>query len=488
MSGRRAELALGPGVAVKLVDAALSSRPDLRFRLVREVTAAARISSAHVVSILDHGFTTGGRAFIVMERLHGSDLGQRLARTRWMTPDELASIILPACAGLEAGHALGIVHGNIEPENVFLHEADGRLVIKLLNFGMMKSLDATPEAVGSRAALGHSTYASPERVQGHVADPRSDLYSLGLVAYRCLAGHLPLEHAAMGPGRHAPGPRSTSNPSVPASLDEWFAGMLRHDPDARLCQSAAEFASSFAAACGPSLRPAVGLPRLAERPSDAELSSAAAIGPRAAEPRAIEPTAIRPRAIRPRVLRVGRARATLGSAILVAAAGATFWFWPRLREATPPLEPRGALKPPASGASPSTVHVTLSVFPREAILTLDGQRLDHNPFSTTRTADTAIHRLRAEAPGHEPTEREIRLDRDATLELRLSPVAAASHGAPSANPALNGEPRHSARPNRLATTPHPQPIDGPVPAEARPERQTSKRPLLVDRSNPWQEP
>lgn len=441
----RAQLALGADVAVKLLDSDLSSSAEWRFRLVQEVSAASRIDPAHVVRILDHGLSTGGRGFIVMERLQGIDLDQHLAQTPMMTPNDTAAIVIPVCAGLAAGHALGVVHGNIEPGNIFLHEAGDTVVVKLLNFAMPRNGD----------------------FEARAADRHSDLYALAVVAYRCLAARLPFQGTMPAGGWPPPVPPSTFNTAVSAELDAWFADTLRNGLDTPLCKSAFELGETFAAACGDRV-PGASAARRPEAPSTA------------------------PRAKCTTVPKRGRARATLGGAVLVATASAILGLWLRHRGVSSgALEPGDTARPAAPDAPgpPLAIHIHLSVMPPEATLTLDGQRLGFNPFSTTRSADGALHRLRAEAPGYRSIERDISLSRDLTLELMLSPVAAPSPEAASAGRALR-EPLRSTSLNRIMRTPQPSsvPVDELAAREAMPELPARKKlPLSVDRTNPWLE-
>jgi eukaryotic-like serine/threonine-protein kinase len=491
-------LALGTEIAIKFLDAELSRRSDIRSRFAQEATAAARIKSAHVVSILDFGFTEGGRGFIVMERLCGEDLGQHLARTYTLSPEELAPIITQACRGLGKAHALGIIHRDIKPENLFLNEEEEGIVIKLLDFGIAKHVDATPShRTDTGQLLGTPLYMSPEQALGRPLDTRTDLYSLAIVAYRSLAGRPPFVHRATGElivsiSTEVPPPPSLFNPNVPEALDAWFAAMLVKDPEARLCQTAASLAESFSAACqgiapdtGASLGfsatlPGSSAPTVSEVPGGAarrrERSKVAAGGRATPSP----PRGTLRRRVAPAALLLG-----------VAVAG----FWLALRQIM--HEPPAQLALPAQPGErvpPPPVKVLLGAMPREATLYLDGERLANNPITLSRPGETSARRLRAEAPGFQAAEREVTLDRNDSFELVLSPSLPSpeTQAPPTALPPAASSPvTRSSAPGGSApketARPRPRPARPPsaLPAPADSAPKPSKRPRGIDRSNPW---
>jgi hypothetical protein len=479
-----AHLALGTDIAIKFLDSELSSRSDIRSRFAQEATAAARIKSTHVVGILDYGFTAGGRGFIVMERLRGEDLGQHLARTYTMLPAELAPIIAQACRGLGKAHALGIIHRDIKPENLFLHDEEGAIVVKLLDFGIAKNVDANEvtHKTDTGQILGTPLYMSPEQALGRPLDTRSDLYSLAVVAYRCLAGRPPFVHRATGElivsisTAIAP-PPSSFNPGVSASLDAWFAAMLLKDPHARLCQTAADLGDSFAAACRGVMADSgapLGFSATMPGGSTPTLSddSEPALRQLRREPRATQPKR------RSRWLMLAP---PLGLAIALTVAAIA---WRGAREEQPSPEPNPIV---ASSAQPSpapsqrSVNVHIDALPREAVLYLDGQRLPSNPFSAAKPLDPAPHRLRAEAPGYGAVERDLTLERDVHVELALSrvdPPKRELHSPPAQRTKAPGAQPRKDKPTPTPAPPRPEPERTPTP---------SKRPLSIDRTNPWQD-
>ncbi|SDT32143.1 serine/threonine-protein kinase [Actinoplanes derwentensis] len=172
-------------VAVKVMLSAVAGDPDFAKRFEAEATSMARINHPAVAAIHDFG-RDQGVLFLVMEFVDGESLAQRLARGR-LAPDETMRLIEQAAAGLQAVHDQGLVHRDIKPANLLVRR-DGTVVIT--DFGIARHESAS-QLTASGAILGTPTYLSPEQVRGEPAGPLSDVYSLGLVAYECLAGEKP---------------------------------------------------------------------------------------------------------------------------------------------------------------------------------------------------------------------------------------------------------------------------------------------------------
>jgi serine/threonine-protein kinase len=250
-------LSLETQIAIKFLNSDLSRRHDVLARFAREATSAARINSPYVVGILDSGFTDDGHGFIAMELLRGEDLGRRLARLGTLTLNETAALVTQVARGLAKAHAVGVVHRDLKPENIFVVEEDEALTVKILDFGIAKSIgpEAATHKTDTGQLLGTPLYMSPEQALGRPLDSRSDLYSLAVVAYRCLTGRPPFTHNAVGElivavSTHAPPPPSDFNPELSPEIDSWFASALAKDPNARICQKASEVGESFGQACG----------------------------------------------------------------------------------------------------------------------------------------------------------------------------------------------------------------------------------------------
>jgi eukaryotic-like serine/threonine-protein kinase len=249
-------LTLDTEVAVKFMSAELGSNAQAAARFEREAKAAARIKSPHVVRIFDHGISAAGVPFITMELLSGEDLGSIIKRRGALAPDFVRAVVIQAARGLTAAHKVGTVHRDIKPENVFISDEDGEPFVRLLDFGIAKqAAEGDHGLTGSRDMLGTPYTMSPEQVMStRAVDPRSDLWSLAVVAYRALTTRWPFEGEGLGQllvninaGRFRPA--TALQPGLPATVDAWFSRALAHQPEARF-PSAREMAEAFSLALG----------------------------------------------------------------------------------------------------------------------------------------------------------------------------------------------------------------------------------------------
>ncbi|GIE94143.1 serine/threonine-protein kinase [Paractinoplanes rishiriensis] len=177
---------LGRTVAVKAMLPTVAGDPDFGRRFLAEAKAMAQVHHPAVASIHDYG-RSGAIAYLVMEFIDGESLAQALAGNRRIAPADTMRLIAQAADGLQAVHARGMVHRDVKPANLMLRR-DGSVV--LTDFGIARRPDAS-RLTASGAILGTPSYLSPEQVLGQEATARSDIYSLGLTAYECLAGEKP---------------------------------------------------------------------------------------------------------------------------------------------------------------------------------------------------------------------------------------------------------------------------------------------------------
>ncbi|MBL8612530.1 MAG: serine/threonine protein kinase, partial [Myxococcales bacterium] len=181
---------LGQSVAIKAIrgDVPLTGAELTRFE--REARAAAQLKSRHSVRVFDIDTAPNGITYIAMELLAGAELSAELRRGP--TTGEIVDWVVQVCDALQEAHDLGIVHRDIKPENVFIAREGERRVAKLLDFGISKVLSESPAGTTvNSSVMGTPEYMSPEQIRARRVDHRTDIFSIGVVLYRALAGRLP---------------------------------------------------------------------------------------------------------------------------------------------------------------------------------------------------------------------------------------------------------------------------------------------------------
>lgn len=256
---------LGTRVAVKFIDAQYASSDDIRQRFINEAKAAARLRSKHVVQVYDQGVSDDGRPYIVMEFLLGEALDVRLEREHRLSPQDAARMMLQVARALSKAHEASIVHRDLKPENIFLvhDDEDHTDIVKVVDFGIAKFTDnqggASTGSTRTGAVLGTPHYMSPEQARGlRSLDFRTDLWSMGVIGYRCIVGRLPFEGEAVGDllvniCTAEPATPSVVEPTVPAGFDDWVRRALSRDPKNRF-GSAMELAEALCGVCSIDVR------------------------------------------------------------------------------------------------------------------------------------------------------------------------------------------------------------------------------------------
>jgi serine/threonine-protein kinase len=226
-------------VVVKFLAAEGADRAEAEARFAREAAAAAAVKSPHVVQVFDHGVTANGTRYIVMELLEGRDLAMHLAANGAMSPRDVAAVIAQAAKALSKAHQAGVIHRDIKPENVFLCDGDGgEMFVKVLDFGIAKREQQVTSKTTTGQVVGTPYYMSPEQILGErPIDLRTDIWSLGVVAFEALTGKRPFDGATVGSitlAIHQSTPRpSALVPTIPAALDGWFARACARVPEDR---------------------------------------------------------------------------------------------------------------------------------------------------------------------------------------------------------------------------------------------------------------
>ncbi|HEX2876381.1 MAG TPA: serine/threonine-protein kinase [Polyangiaceae bacterium] len=262
----------GMGVVVAARDQVLDRRVAIKFllpklagsdtavqRFVREARAATRVTSEHVVRLLEIEKLPSGTPFFVMEYLEGSDLRALLRERGPLAPSLAVDYVLQALQAVAEGHVKGIVHRDIKPGNLFLTaRADGTALIKVLDFGIAKTLDeASSESTSLTSSddvrLGSPAYMPPEQLQNpRNVDKRSDIWSIGATLYELLCGRPPFEaqgYLELASRILSQPPVPLSEQPVPNTLPKGLEAVLRRclekDRHARYA-NAAELAAALA--------------------------------------------------------------------------------------------------------------------------------------------------------------------------------------------------------------------------------------------------
>lgn len=188
-------------VALKVLRAEYSTKPELVSRFQQEAISASRIKHPNVLDVFDFGQLEDGSFFLAMEYLSGRDLAAELSESGTIAPERAVRIGLQMCRALAAAHSRGVVHRDLKPENVFLHlTEDGDEIVKIVDFGIaqLKGKDEKEEGIPRKRRLtrtgmifGTPEYMSPEQSKGIAVDLRSDIYALGVILYEMVTGAVP---------------------------------------------------------------------------------------------------------------------------------------------------------------------------------------------------------------------------------------------------------------------------------------------------------
>jgi serine/threonine-protein kinase len=218
-------------VALKVLNPSFPSTKDPGFqqRFLREASLTSKLRHPNTVTVIDYGQTDDGIYYIAMEYLEGRTLAQVLAQSGPLPWTRVIAIVQQVCRSLREAHGIGIVHRDLKPANIILlNEADQDLV-KVLDFGLVKSIAEgesqalSPEITQSGTFLGSPQYMAPEQAR-NVADARSDIYSLGVVMYQMLQGRPPFvarDHLELifAHCKEPPPPFNSLRPHIPVPAD-----------------------------------------------------------------------------------------------------------------------------------------------------------------------------------------------------------------------------------------------------------------------------
>ena len=232
-------------VALKVVRAELLGDADARQRFRREAQIVAGLQHPSIVSVFDFGTLPDGGAYLVMELVRGEDLRRVLQREGRLEPERAVRILTAVCGAIEAAHREGVLHRDLKPENILL--PGGAVVAKVLDFGVAKvvreeigggeTMAADPSLITAAGMIvGTPAYMAPEQLRGMTPDIRSDIFSLGVIAFEMLTGELPFGRGSLADIvlAHARGvPAFPKRHAVPAALEHAVRTALETDPDKR---------------------------------------------------------------------------------------------------------------------------------------------------------------------------------------------------------------------------------------------------------------
>jgi CRP-like cAMP-binding protein len=245
-------------VAIKVLhptSAIADERRIARFRI--EGIAACRLNHPNAVEVIDFGVSSTGVAYLVMELLRGYTLGYELRLHGKLSPERCVAVIGPVCAALAEAHGAGIVHRDIKPDNVFLHQTKRGEVVKVVDFGVAKLLDQVAiegldEVTQPGAFVGTPRYMAPELLLDLPFDGKADVYSVGVMLYHMLCGEWPFPRASgslmsvLAQVGASPRALRQINPDLSESIERVVMEALAREPDAR--PNAKALGAGFAAA------------------------------------------------------------------------------------------------------------------------------------------------------------------------------------------------------------------------------------------------
>jgi serine/threonine-protein kinase len=493
----------GARVAVKTILPQHTANEEFTARFMREAQAGATITSERIARVFEIGTTLDGSPFMAMELLEGASV-DKVLRARGPLPfAEAADYVIQACEAIAEAHARGFIHRDLKPSNLFLAERPGGgAILKVLDFGISKRMrldDArgeTPTLTATDSALGSPTYMSPEQFRdAKRVDHRTDIWSLGLILHRMIAGRPAFE--ADSAGAHLamivsepPAPLRKHRPDAPAALEEVVSRCLQRDL-ARRYQNVGQLVLALAPFAPPSSQPIIARVIATVGREAADASALAPLIDR--EATTIARPAGRPQpAISELPARIStpgtpmaawtpdtRAPKPAGSLKVAAAAAialgtlAAVLVVPRLSGPAAKSAPLAAsalvtesapvtasalvtASATAAASAPAEISVQVSIQPPGATLELDGAPLRETRFKLPR--DGASHTLVARAPGYVEEARDVVANTDAAIAIALRRApAGASHRTTGAPPPA------------LAPAPAPEPPQAPRPEAKKPK-------------------
>jgi len=458
-------------VAIKLLNPQMSSASMIE-RFHREAITASQIGHEGIAQVTDLGTTSDGEPFLVMELLEGESLATRLKASGALPIEDACELGCAILSPLSAAHRAGIVHRDLKPDNVFLVRQSRGEMVKLLDFGISRTVDRDGEfrLTTTGLVLGTPYYMSPEQARGdNAVTPAADLYAFGVMLYEMLIGVVPIQadnynqlmYRVMVGEYIRPRER---RPELPVELEDVLVHALALAPADRPA-SALALEQALLPFCRPAFREHASMtssPSLSLTPLPSLRIGAGAGGSdrtMLADSAALHDARnalTRPDASHVRAARARRGKlvAAVAGVVVVGLAGLTAALLRHSEPApapspaatsltapsvaalpTPGAAPATGSAAPATG-TPATITLRFAVDPLGAAIVIDGQPVNGSEIVVPR--DAADHALRITAPGHMPHDETLRFDESQRVTVQLRPNPAPGRGKPrpdSATPA-----------------------------------------------------
>jgi eukaryotic-like serine/threonine-protein kinase len=268
------DLFTGAEIAIKVLREELIGNPDAAARFEREAIHTSALAGPRAVRVLDVGVADSGRPYMAMERLYGMDLDQILQEQGPLPIEQAVYFVMQACEAMKEPHARGIVHRDLKPSNLFAATIDGRLVLKVLDFGISRTKDRASRLTRTLTTIGTPSYMSPEQARCEEdLDERSDVWSLGVILYELVTGTVPFVAAsptatAIAVCSSPPVPPTSYRADLPPAVEAVILRALEKERDKRYPSVGALAAALEPTVIGPllpTLRTTVDDPRAERR-------------------------------------------------------------------------------------------------------------------------------------------------------------------------------------------------------------------------------
>ncbi len=460
---RATERSLGREVAIKVLPFTFAFDADFVERFQREARTAARLEHPHIIPIYRVG-RADNVIYFTMKFLRGESLARSITRES-LQPHEIRRLLKEAGSALGYAHQHGVVHRDVKPDNIMFHES-GHVVV--CDFGIAKAASES-KLTGTGTTIGTPHYMSPEQARAHKVDGRSDLYSLGVVAYKCLTGRVPFDAEdsfAIGI-KHItePLPRPELETPEHEAIFGVVARLMEKEPDDRfpnaeeMIRAVEELGPTFssAPAISASAIPTASVdssaPTQYERPAETPETPTTPM-----PPSSVEPPPARKHGSAPRGRRPSHIPALVSAAVLIVGVGGG---WLALNRGSTPAGPPG-----------STPAVTIAGGPSEAATATDppaGNRSAATEGEAAPTLSPDAQPVRAVAPPERPSEPNVRTDRQPPTEPANRTRAPITPAVPPP-PVADSPGARAIAPRELRDTAPTRPLADPTPPDpgARP--------------------